>query len=634
MCGICGIVNKDGTAADEGLLRSMTNVISHRGPDEQTAQTWGPAGFGFARLAIIDLSGGHQPMTNEDGRLWLVFNGEIYNFQALREQLQKTGKHTFKTRSDTEVILHLYEEYGEQCVEHLRGMFAFAIWDTREQSLFMARDRFGKKPLVYADLGNQFLFASELKALLQHPAVSKDIDYSAIDLYLTYQYIPSPKTVFRQIQKLPPAHTLRWQNGKTSIRRYWEPRFTPKTTLRFPDAQIALKEKLSEATKLRMIADVPLGAFLSGGVDSSIVVSLMSRLSAQPIKTFSIGFEEEGYSELPFARQVAEHCHTDHHEFIVNPYSIDVLPKLAWHYGEPYADSSALPSYFLSKMARRYVTVALNGDGGDENFGGYLRYQAMAFARRWQHVPAPLRQALSRATACLPNGHPPLAWGHRIKRLFYLSTLEPDQIYLNAICYFKENQKESLYTPLMKDARKAANAPAYLLDTLKRASGLEGVDPYLLTDLMTYLPECLMVKMDIATMANSLETRSPFLDHELTELAGSFPPAWKLHGLTGGKYILRKTFESDLPSGLFNRRKQGFVIPMSHWFRKDLGPFLHDTLLSKRTANRGLFEQAAVQQLLDENASGQIDHSYRLWALLMLEMWFQVYIDSPGASPP
>ena len=630
MCGICGVINKTGGPVSQDLLQGMARTMQHRGPDDEGCYANGAMGFGFQRLSIIDLGGGHQPMSNEDNTLWIVFNGEIYNFQILRKDLEETGRHRFKTHSDTEIILHLYEEYGEKCVERLRGMFAFAIWAIKRQTLFRARDRFGKKPLVYADLPNVFLFASELKALLKHPEIRKDIDYTAIDHYLTYQYIPSPYTIFLQTKKLPPAHTLTLKRHGLQLRHYWELQYLPKTTLPFKEAGRQMMAKLKEATQLRMIADVPLGAFLSGGRDSSVVVGLMSELSSRPVKTFSIGFEEAEFSELRYARVVAKHFHTDHQEFIVKPETIDILPKLAWHYSEPYADSSAVPSFYVSQMTRKHVTVALNGDGGDETLGGYPRYQAMKFMMLWSRVPRAARQTFYKAVCLLPDGNPPYSFTWRLKRLLRLGLDDSRSLYLDSLCYFQESQKEALYTPFMKDQVGNSSAPEYIAALLERSRSLPGIDPFLYTDLRSYLPECLMVKMDIASMANSLETRSPFLDHEFVELTASFPSSWKLRGLHHPKYILDKTLKGWMPDAILQRGKQGFGLPMSKWFRGHLKGYLEGMLLSDKALARGLFEKTALQRLLAENSTLKRDHSYRLWALLMLEQWYQVYIDGQG----
>ena len=628
MCAICGVINKNHLPLSLDLLQTMTRTMRHRGPDQEGYQQLNNVGLGFQRLSIIDLVHGQQPMSNEDDSLWIVFNGEIYNFQQLRAELEASGRHHFKTQTDTEVILHLYEDLGEQCVERLRGMFAFAIWNDKTKTLFMARDRLGKKPLIYADLPNAFLFSSEIKALLKHPDVSKEIDYQAIDLYLSYQYIPSPHTIFKSIKKLPPAHTLTSKDGGLSIKRYWSPPRHVDTTLDFHEAQDAMMEKLKEATRIRMIADVPIGAFLSGGKDSSVIVGLMSELSSQPIKTFSIGFEEEAFSELPYAAEVAAYFKCDHHEFVVKSDMIEVLSKLVWHYGEPFADSSALPSYFVSKMSRQYVTVALNGDGGDETLAGYPRYKAAKLAGVLTAIPVSLRKTALHIFSLLPDGVPPHALIWRMKRLLGLGVDDPRTFYLDMLCFFKESQKQRIYSPFMKQQLGNQYAADHVNALIEPAAPLTGTNKYLYADLLSYLPECLMVKMDIASMANSLEARSPFLDHEFVELALSFPSEWKLRGLTQSKYILNQKIKGWLPSSVLNRKKQGFALPMSHWFKGPLRHYVSEMLLSEKAVARNVFKKNEIQNLLVEHQQGRSDHSYELWSLLVLEQWFQVYMDN------
>jgi asparagine synthase (glutamine-hydrolysing) len=627
MCAICGVVNKNKTPVNKDLLQDMSRTMRHRGPDDEGFRLFPYVGFGFQRLSIIDLAGGHQPMSNEDDSLWIVFNGEIYNFLELREELERTGRHRFKTRSDTELILHLYEEMGERCVERLRGMFAFAVWDAKNETLFIGRDRLGKKPLVYANLPGVFLFSSEIKALLEHPAISKDIDYAAIDMYLSYQYIPSPRTIFKSIRKLPPAHTLTLRNGNVEIKRYWTPPFLPKTKMTFHEAQEAMMMKLKEATRLRMISDVPLGAFLSGGKDSSVVVGLMSELSSKPIQTFSIGFEEADFSELPYAREVAQHFHCDHHEFVVKANMVEVLPKLAWHYGEPYADSSALPSFSVAQQSRKYVTVTLNGDGGDETMAGYPRYRAMRAMRWLQKSPRVLRQLALHSVKQVPDGVPPRSLSWRVKRLLGLGLEDPRTTYLDTLCFFYEHQKKGLYTSFLEEETKDIFPPDYVNALIDESASKEDIDPYLYADLISYLPECLMTKMDIASMANSLETRSPFLDHEFVELVGGFPSVWKLSHRWQSKAILTDKIKGWMPETVLRRRKQGFALPMAHWFRGPVRQYLSEMLLSEKAIRRDLFRKEAIMRLLDEHQSGKTDNSYQLWALLMLEQWFQVVVD-------
>lgn len=627
MCGICGITSISKEPASQDLLQQMARTMRHRGPDDEGYVVRPGMAFGFQRLSIIDLQGGHQPMSIADGSLWIAFNGEIYNYQTLREKLEATGRHVFQTKSDTEVILHLYQEYKEKCVDHLRGMFAFAIWDQKEETLFIARDRFGKKPLVYCELPGSFLFASESRALLKHPAVRKELHYPAIDMYLTYQYIPSPDTVYQSIRKLKPAHWAKWRKGNLTIQRYWEPLFSPKTTLSFEEASEQMMQTLREATRLRMIADVPLGAFLSGGKDSSAVVGIMSELSKTPIKTFSIGFEEDTFSELPFARMVAQRFNCDHHEFVVKPNAIELLPKLAWHYGEPYADSSALPSYYVSQMTRQHVTVALNGDGGDESFAGYARYQAMKLMTIMTRLPMPLREAFYKFAAFLPDGIPPFSFTWRLKRFLSLGLRDSGRVYLDTLSFFKEEEKEWLYGDVLRQTLSTHSAPQYLDSILQHAPKESGVDTFLYADMLSYLPECLNVKMDIASMANSLETRSPLMDHELVNLVAKFPVEWKLRGLHGSKYIFDQKLRGWLPNEILNRPKQGFSLPMGRWFRGPLKSYVRDILLSDQALRRGLFKKEGLERIIHENEFGKRNYSYHLWALLMLEHWYRAYID-------
>lgn len=626
MCGICGVVYGDGRSPDQSLLKKANDLIAHRGPDDEGYHIDGPAGLAMRRLAIIDLSTGHQPLSYADESLWVVLNGEIYNYLELRAELEGRG-HRFKTKSDTEVVLALYQEMGERCVRKLRGMFAFAVWDKKKQRLFIARDRIGKKPLVYAERpGGGLLFASELRCLFAlDPGLSRQTDPVAVDMYLSLQYIPSPKTVYRDIKKLPPGHTLTWQNGRITLERYWDlPLGQPPITTDVEEAKKLLREKLTESVRLRMISDVPLGAFLSGGVDSSIIVALMSGLSSKPVKTFSIGFDEERFSETHYAKMIADRYHTDHTEFIVKPQMTDVLPKLAWHYGEPYADASALPTYYVSRETRKFVTVALNGDGGDENFGGYLRYFAMKAARVTDALPGPLRSALKAGAELLPEYDAPHGNVWRAKR-FLRSTLFNDLPgrHLKMISYFAEDDKPGLYS---SDFVKALGpgmgaAVGYMTDAFKVCEGEDFVNRMLYVDFKTYLPECLMAKVDIASMACSLEGRSPLLDHEFVELAYRMPGDWKLKGLRGHKWIFKEAFKDLLPPEILARGKMGFGIPLGAWFRGPLKDYWAGHVLSREALGRGYFTEKGLRGLWDEHQSGRRDHGYRLWALLMLELW-------------
>jgi len=519
MCGICGIYNYgSGLPVTREALKAMNDLIVHRGPDDEGYYAHENVGLAMRRLSIIDLSTGHQPISNEDGTLWIVFNGEIYNFQELREGLLARG-HKFKTRSDTEVILHLYEEKGADFPKELRGMFAVAIWDKKKQRLVLARDRMGKKPLYYAVTPSFIAFASELRCLLAVPGMPRDIDLKAVDSYLTLQYIPSPMSVFKSARKLEPAHTLVFEKGNIKTVRYWNlPLGEKKLALPVEELKERLRAELAEAVKIRLISEVPLGAFLSGGIDSSVVVALMAKASAEPVKTFSIGFKEAEFSELGYAKQVARMYGTNHTEFVVEANMASVLEKLAWHYSEPYADSSALPSYFVSRETRKAVTVALNGDGGDENFGGYIRYQAMKVAGYFRALPVWARKAALAAMEPFPENTAPFNTVWRLRKFLQaVSRRELSSTYLSTVSYFKTDEKELLLSDAFKnELGRDINYPErYIGGLFKEAEGLGLTEKLMYTDLRSYLPDCLMTKMDIAAMANSLEARSPFLDHKV-----------------------------------------------------------------------------------------------------------------------
>src|SRR5215510_4651542 len=626
MCGITGFVRNDGKPVDEALLARMNEAIRHRGPDEDGFYVNGSVGMAMRRLAIIDLKSGQQPIHNRDRTAWIVFNGEIYNYLELREKLEKLG-HTFYTNSDTEAIVHAYDQYGSDCPKHLRGMFAFAICDIRTQELFLAGDRVGKKPLLYSQLNGQLVFGSEFSALLQHPDISRDIQPEALDHYLSFMCIPAPLTAYRAIRKLEPGHSLRWRNGEIKLERYWQPDFSHKLDITEEEAGERAIEVLREAVRLRLISEVPLGAFLSGGIDSSAVVALMSEESSEPVKTFSIGFEEQDFSELHHARRVAEHVVADHHEFIVRPNAMEILPTLVEHYGEPFADSSAIPSYYVSRETRRYVTVALNGDGGDECFAGYERYAAMNLAQRYTKLlPAALRTGVIGSVAnALPEfrSRGPLGKG---KRFLQAASLSPIQRYLRWISAFDENAKRDLYSDQFREQTRGFSTASIIEPWFAKANGAGVVDASLLTDTMTYLPNDLLVKMDIASMTVSLEARSPFLDNHLMEFAARLPEKLKLRRMTT-KYLLKRILKDLVPQENLKRGKMGFGVPIGHWFRGTMQPFLRETLLSQKALTRGLFKKDKVQQIVDQHVAGRIDHSHRLWSLLMLELWFQRFID-------
>ncbi len=627
MCGICGKINFSNEPVNEGLLRRMTSCLSHRGPDDEGIYLKDNVGLGHRRLSIIDLSlSAHQPMSNEDRSVWIVYNGEIYNFMELREELIKKG-HSFRSRSDTETILHAYEEYGVECLKHLRGMFAFAIWDERKQTLFLARDRVGKKPLCYRHSENSFSFASEIKSILQDESFERKPDYTAIHHYLTYQDVPSPWTAFEGIKKLPPAHYLVLKNGQAEIKKYWKLSYLPKHKMNAGELQNEIIERLREAVRIRLISDVPLGAFLSGGIDSSAIVALMAGMMREPVKTFSIGFKEEAYNELKYARMVAERFKTDHTEFIVEPKALDIIDKLVWHYNEPFADSSAIPTYYLSKLAREHVTVILNGDGGDENFAGYERYIANELSVKIQRFfPASFAKGLLPLVMLLPHGDHPGNFSWKLKRFFqeYIKSAEIRNASL--LSHFTTEMKAGIYSDDFLSKASSEDSFALLFDKYREADADIFLDKTLYADVMTYLPDDLLVKVDIASMANSLEARSPFLDHEFMEFAARIPAELKLKGWTT-KYILKEALKGILPDEVLFRNKMGFGVPIDHWFRNELKEMAYDVILSERAIARGYFKKEAVKKILDEHTSGKWKWHNHIWNLLMFELWHRMFID-------
>jgi asparagine synthase (glutamine-hydrolysing) len=626
MCGIVGFIARSG-AADRSVLERMNAAIVHRGPDDDGFFIDGSAALAMRRLSIIDVAGGKQPIHNEDRTKWIVFNGEIYNFQEVRDDLEKRG-HRFYTKSDTETVIHLYDEYGPECVEHLRGMFAFAIWDTREKVLFLARDRVGKKPLLYAHRANgDIVFGSEFQALLAHPNVSREVDLSAIDNYLSFLCVPAPGTAFKNIRKLEPGHWLRWKDGEIETKRYWLPDFSNKIKISEGEAIEETTRLLREATRLRLISEVPLGAFLSGGVDSSTVVALMAEVTDRPVKTFSIGFEEEDFSELKYARRVAEHVGAEYNEFIVRPNALEVLPVLVEHYGEPYADSSAIPTYYVAKETRKHVTVALNGDGGDESFAGYERYAAMKLAENYQRIPGLLRKPfIEKAVGLLPSSELKRSRVRDLKRFLTAAELPKAERYLRWVSAFDGKAKADLYTADFARKVSGENASSVLGKWFAKVNGAGILDAALLTDQMTYLPNDLLVKVDIATMANSLEARSPFLDHKVIEFAASLPGSMKMHGYQT-KSLLKKVAAGVVPREVVYRRKMGFGVPIGKWFRTEMKDFLMEILLSERSLTRGIIRPEVIRRYVTEHTAAERDHSFQLWAFLMLELWFQRFID-------
>lgn len=632
MCGIAGgIWFTPEAALDPTILAEMCRVIQHRGPDdhgthcEPLRQTGGDpvpgVGLGFQRLSIIDLASGHQPLANEDETVWIAFNGEIYNYQDLRRRLEGSG-HRFRTESDTETIVHLYEDLGTECFNLLNGMFAIAIWDRKRKQLVLARDRFGKKPLVYSHFRNRVLFGSELKSLLAHPEVVREIDPNAVDEYLTYQYVPHPHTIFRGIKKLPPGHIAVIKNDSVQIEPYWKPNWNNEQNLSLPDAKGKLNELFLSAVQLRMRSDVPLGAFLSGGIDSSLVVAAMQSMSEQPIKTFSIGFSEKAYDETRFAKLVANHLKTEHREFVVTPNAVEILDQLIWHYDEPFADSSAIPTWYVSKMTREHVTVALSGDGGDELFAGYSRYAAVRLGDRIDRIPGAKQLLGAKFWQSLPGGGTQRSLTRKWKRFTEALGKDPLARYLDWISIFNESRRAELYSDDFLAKLENSDPLKFVESYWSLSRNRDVVTRTCLTDLQTYLPCDLMTKVDIASMAHSLECRAPFLDYRLAEFAASLPISMKLRG-RATKWLLRETFGNMLPPEIWRRSKMGFGVPLAQWFRKDLRDLANDSLRNARLASQGMFRQAAINQLLDQHQEAKFDHSYRLWALLVLELWYR-----------
>jgi asparagine synthase (glutamine-hydrolysing) len=626
MCGIAGKFDFSGKIVPQSLVRAMCNTIVDRGPDAEGIYVGPYIGLGERRLSVVDLSAtANPPLSNEDGTIWVVFNGEIYNFQALRLKLKDLG-HAFRTNSDTEVIVHLYEQYGTDCVRHMRGMFAFALWDASKRVLFAARDRFGEKPFYYAKFPTAFIFGSAIRAVTADPSVSISPDFPAIDSYLTRQYVPSPVTAFSGIFKLPAGHHLVCRaDGALEINRYWRSPVAEKFAASGEEIESELLRKLKECIHIRLISDVPLGVFLSGGVDSGVVAALTAMESTNPIKTFSIGFEESDFNELPFARLVAERFGTEHHELIVQPAIREIVPLLVKHYNEPFADSSAIPTYCVSKLARRDVTVALGGDGGDEAFGGYDHYcQTLRWADA-DFVPWPARKFLARVMEGALESLPCSNFMARASRACHMIGSWLPERYATQIAIVKNEEKRAGYTRYFRSLLNG-NGHAIQVDDPAWNESMDSLEWMSRHDQSNYLPDCLMVKVDIASMANSLEVRSPLLDHELFEFAAKIPSFLK-RDRTGGKVILKRAARNLLPAEVLGKRKTGFGVPLSKWLRTELSDMLKGTLLDDTSMKRSLLKPTFMKKIVEEHISGKRDWSTRLWAFLFLELWFREFVD-------
>jgi len=630
MCGIAGVLDLKGNNIDESVLKAMCSKMVHRGPDDEGYYSSNNAetsiGFGHRRLSIIDLKTGHQPVSNEGGNVWVMHNGEIYNFMELRDSLEKKG-HVFSTRSDTEVIAHGYEEYGEDVFCHLRGMFAIAIWDDAKKKLVLARDRIGKKPLLYTQVNNKLIFASEFKAMLAHPDVGREIDFEAMHHYLSYLCIPQPLTAFKKIKKLPAAHIMVCQDGKIDIKSYWSLDFSKKLKISDTEAVERLTDILKEAVKVRLVSDVPLGVLLSGGIDSSCITAFMSQLQGDGIHSFSVGFGEAQFNELPYADLIAGHFKTDHHKDYVTPDTLEVLPELIERYGEPFADSSALPTYYVCKAASQNVKVALNGDGGDEAFGGYRRHLASYLATRYGPLAKMVNASpLKRFFDIFPDKPTSQHSPGNIRRFLSAAELNRAQRHMRWTGFFGENFKNKLYTYDFRRKTNGMDSGIFMVELFKQAEGLDSIDAALYVDTLFGLRNDLLVKMDIASMANSLETRSPMLDHKVMEFAASLPTNLKIRNFSL-KYILKRMLKDTVPNKILNRPKRGFSIPADKWFRGPLKGYLIDTVLSKKAISRNYFRQNVLRQVIDDHVSAKDNYGQHLWGLLVLELWHRRFID-------
>lgn len=628
MCGICGVVYCDREQQVEpGVLKNMADAIVHRGPDDEGFFLDRHVGLGMRRLSIIDLSTGKQPIANEDGKIWIVFNGEIYNHQDLRKELELRG-HRFKTRTDTEAILHAYEEYGEKCVQKLNGMFAFAIWDQHRSQLFLARDRVGIKPLYYFFDKNRFVFGSEIKSILQAGDIPKRIDLQALDNFLTLEYIPAPLSIFQDIRKLAPGHTLIFRNNDIWIRNYWDVELKSNGA-QLSELKSSLRDLLQDAVKIRLMSDVPLGAFLSGGIDSSTIVALMARVMDQPVKTFSIGFEDSTYNELEFARLIAKTFKTDHHEFIIKPDAVELSDTLLKFLDEPFGDFSIFPTYLVSKMAREYVTVVLSGDGGDELFAGYDTYIADKIAKKYySHLPRGLRNgAMSKIVDMIPPSSKKKGLINRAKRFVEGTKLPEDLHHTRWMIFLQEAEKERLYNDEVKSGLVGTDPYKFIRHYFANVgyNHLDEINKQMYVDLKTYLVDDILVKVDRMSMATSLEARVPFLDYRFVEFAATVPGEFKLQGKKT-KVILKQAMEDLLPHEILYRGKEGFSIPIKNWLKKELKPLMMDTLAPDKIKREGFFNSQYIEKLADEHLKGAENHSHRLWALIIFGRWYDLYM--------
>ena len=624
MCGICGFYEyKTHRPAVQRTLSDMLQVIHHRGPDDSGVHMDRDLALGMRRLSIIDLGGGKQPIGNEDGSVVTVFNGEIYNFQSLREELQSRG-HLLKTASDTEVIVHLYEDFGEECVQHLRGMFALAVWDATRRRLFLARDRLGIKPLYFTQTGGRLIFGSEIKAILQHPAVQTNLNLEALNNFLSLKYVPSPQTMFAGIEALPPGCSLRCDESGVKVRRYWDLSFANQCH-GLPEEAYAeqLKELLTECVRMHLVSDVPFGAFLSGGIDSSTIVALMTEVLNEPVKTYSVGFDgdAEMFSELPYARLVAKQYHTDHHEVFIGPnHLINLLGKVIWHLDQPIGDEASLANYMVAELASRDVKMVLTGEGGDELFAGYARYAGERLSRFFRFAPETARSLALAASERIPR--------LRRQKIALFALCQSDEVtrFVNWFPLFNSQMKQALLSRDVKAALSGYDTRDVFAEHLARTDAKEPLNRMLYVDTKLWLPDDLLARGDKTSMATSLEARVPLLDHKLVEFAASVPQNLKVKGFAR-KYLLKKASEAWLPPQIIHRKKKGFPVPFTLWFRKEARSFLRDALSPSTVRRRGLFNPVLVEKLLSEHERGFANHTSLLYGLLSVELWQRCFMD-------
>ncbi|GAC1527250.1 MAG: asparagine synthase (glutamine-hydrolyzing) [Chloroflexota bacterium] len=630
MCGICGFINEDGAPANQAFLQIMADSIRHRGPDDDGYFTQGPVGLGMRRLSIIDLAGGHQPIANEDDTIWIVFNGEMYNFPELRSQLESAG-HRFRTHTDTEVVIHAYEEWGLDALKRFNGMYAFALWDGGRRQLVLARDHVGIKPLYYGLQNGVFLFGSELKALMQHPAADRDLDLHALDQFLTYMYVPTPYSILQGIQKLPPGHTLVWRDGQTELHQYWDVHLDPSDRERLSEdeAERLVLDAVRESVRKELIADVPVGVLLSGGVDSSAVAAFMKQFMPGGLDSFSISFDDPSFDESRFARLVAHHLGTRHHELTVTAnMMLDVVPDIMNVLDEPMADASVIPSYVLSRFARQHVKVALGGDGGDELFAGYSTFQAHRLAEYYRLLPSVVRQKLVPAIVNkLPVSHNNLSFDFKAKRFISAADLSPAIRHHRWMGCFSADERRLLLHPDLH-AELDGYDPFSVLDPyIERAPTRSPIDQVLYLDMKMYMEADILVKVDRSSMGCSLETRVPLLNRTLIETVERLPLDMKLRGFSR-KYIFRKALKGILPPEIIDRSKKGFGIPMARWINSELAPLVNELFDEQRIRSDGYFQYAYIRSMLDDHTAGRRDNRMQLWTLMVFQLWHQRYMSA------